>query len=88
MQVHLKVFGRVQGVFFRSQAKATAESLGLVGWVRNSDDGSVETVAVGPKQKLDEFVKWCRRGPPNAYVAKVEIEWKKSTEEFGDFEIR
>lgn len=88
MTVHIRIYGQVQGVFFRRQTKAMADSLGLVGWVRNNNDGSVETVAAGPKGKLEEFMKWCRRGPFLSNVENVEVEWKKSKRGFGDFEVR
>ena len=58
MQAHIRIYGQVQGVFFRSYAKEVADRLGLVGWVKNNPDGSVETVAEGSKEKLEEFVKW------------------------------
>lgn len=84
----IKVYGQVQGVFFRHSAKRIAERLGLVGWVRNADDGSVEVLAQGPKDKLEEFVAWCKKGPPAAKVEKVEIEWGEETRKFSKFEIR
>ena len=71
----IKIFGQVQGVFFRHSAKREAERLGLTGWVRNNDDGSVEIRAEGPRDKLEEFIVWCKKGPPAAKVERVEIEW-------------
>ena len=87
MQVHIKVYGMVQGVFFRSQAKAVADDLGLTGWIRNDDDGSVETVAEGPREKLKEFEVWCENGPPFAKVKEVKVDWSKQQEDFASFEI-
>lgn len=87
MVVHLRIFGRVQGVFFRGTAKAEADKLGLVGWARNIDDGSVEILAVGDKAKLEEFIKWCIDGPEMAKVDKVEEDWTQGQEDFGSFEV-
>jgi len=66
------VFGRVQGVWYRASTRDQALQLGLVGWVRNLDDGSVETVACGTPEALDAFKAWLRQGPPAARVDRVE----------------
>ena len=87
VRAHIFIFGRVQGVFFRSHAKETAQSFGLVGWVRNNPDGTVEILAEGSKEKLEGFIKWCREGPLFAKVEKTEVEWEKANREFDSFEI-
>ncbi len=71
-RVSLRIRGRVQGVSYRESARAEAVRLGLKGWVRNRDDGSVEAVAEGPADALESFVSWSRRGPPQARVTDVE----------------
>jgi acylphosphatase len=68
---HFVVRGRVQGVGFRHHTKLRARELGLVGWVRNRPDGSVEVVAQGPAHDLDVLADCLRRGPPTAEVASV-----------------
>ena len=85
--VRMAIFGQVQGVFFRRAAKEEADKLCLVGWARNRDDGSVEILAIGSKEKLEKFVKWCKKGPPFAKVEKVEVDWSETEETFGSFEI-
>lgn len=65
------VTGRVQGVFFRASAMEEAQRLGLLGFVRNLPDGSVEAVVEGERVQVDAFVAWCRQGPPNAQVAEI-----------------
>ncbi|GIV24030.1 MAG: acylphosphatase [Bacteroidia bacterium] len=70
----VQVFGKVQGVFFRKYAQMTAQSLGLVGFVRNQPDGSVLAEVQGPPEKLELFVQWTHRGSPAARVEKVEVE--------------
>ncbi len=82
---HLKVRGKVQGVWFRASTEKEALRLGVCGWVRNCPDHSVEILAEGAA--LDEFIKWCHEGPPLAEVEAVEIEWT-SPAGFDSFEIR
>jgi acylphosphatase len=66
------VSGRVQGVGFRYSTLAAARRLGLAGWVRNSRDGSVEIIAEGRRDAVDELIAWCRHGPPGAHVDDVQ----------------
>ncbi|MCS6789641.1 MAG: acylphosphatase [Bacteroidia bacterium] len=70
----IRVFGRVQGVFFRKYAQMTANSLGLVGFVRNEIDGSVFAEVQGSEENLERFVQWAHRGSPAARVERVEVE--------------
>lgn len=86
-RAQIKVFGRVQGVFFRHSARIHAERLGLTGWARNEDDSSVTIVAEGDTQALGDFVEWCRKGPPLAGVEDVKVEQQEATGEFKRFEI-
>lgn len=73
-RVRAVVRGVVQGVSYRASARAEAQRRGLVGWVRNVPDGSVELEAEGPSAALDAFLDWCRRGPPLSEVTSVEVE--------------
>ena len=66
---HLTVTGRVQGVAYRAWTVGTATELGLVGWVRNRRDGSVEITARGEAKDLDALAARCRQGP---FMARVE----------------
>ena len=88
VRVRLRVEGRVQGVFFRASTVEQANRLGLKGWVRNCPDGSVEAVAEGAREKIDDLVHWCRHGPPGAQVENVLVQWEGFQDEFGDFRIR
>lgn len=65
------VKGRVQGVGYRWFAVRAAERLGLPGWVRNCDDGSVEVVAKGSPESLLRLEAELRRGPTAARVTDV-----------------
>jgi acylphosphatase len=69
--LRLRVHGQVQGVWFRDWAVAQAQELGLSGWVRNRQDGSVEAVISGPLTAVRSMVERCRRGPPAARVDAV-----------------
>jgi len=88
MQIHIRVFGDVQGVFFRSGTQSEAQKLGLKGWVRNVDDGSVEIMAEGERPQLGLFLEWCSRGPEGASVSDVQYEWLEGAGTFHDFRIR
>lgn len=66
-----QVKGRVQGVGYRWFAVRAAERLGLAGWVRNCDDGSVEVVARGAPEALLTLEGELHRGPTAARVSEV-----------------
>lgn len=72
----LTIHGRVQGVFFRETACVEAKRLGLVGTVANNPDGTVKVIAEGTKETLEEFKKWCERGPERAQVEKIAEQWQ------------
>jgi acylphosphatase len=71
--VSVKIEGRVQGVYYRAWTEQTARALGLDGTVRNASDGSVEAVFSGPAHKVDEMLRRCADGPPDARVTKVTV---------------
>jgi acylphosphatase len=83
----IKVSGRVQGVFFRHTARIHAAELGITGWARNEEDGSVAITAEGEGNALEQFIAWCRKGPPLARVDEVSTEWQDANGEFKKFEI-
>ncbi|HNR99705.1 MAG TPA: acylphosphatase [Planctomycetota bacterium] len=72
-RIHARVFGLVQGVFFRAETRREARRLGLAGSVRNLPDRSVEIFAEGPHESVERLLAWCRRGPPHARVDRVEV---------------
>jgi acylphosphatase len=68
-----EVFGKVQGVFFRKHTKTTADSLGLVGWVMNTDSATVVGQAAGPPEKIQKFSNWlCKVGSPKSRIDKCD----------------
>lgn len=88
VRCHIFISGRVQGVFFRAKTEKLANLLGVGGWVRNTEDGRVEVLAEGEKEKIDELIKWLKRGPPLAKVTNLDVEWQEYKGEFGNFQIR
>ena len=87
-RAHVRVTGRVQGVFFRDSTRQTAERLGLSGWVRNSPDGAVEAVFEGPSEKVREMIRWCEGGPPDASVENVGADFGPARDDRPGFEVR
>ena len=73
MRARVIVHGFVQGVWFRESCKRIAEQQGVVGWVRNRSDGTVEAVFEGDPQPVSVVVSWCRIGPPRAEVTRIEV---------------
>ena len=70
---HLRIHGRVQGVWFRESMRLEAERLNVAGWVRNTPDGAVEAVVQGPTAAVEAMIEWARSGPPLARVDRVEV---------------
>ena len=87
-RARLFISGVVQGVSYRASTQEQARRLGVVGWVRNLQDGRVEAVVQGPKDKVDELIRWCHHGPPSAKVDQVDVTWEKVAEEFPRFDVR
>ena len=81
---HLRVYGHVQGVFFRESMFHKAQQLGITGWVRNCRDGSVEAMIQGAPEAVSAMIEWARTGPELARVEGVEI--SAGSGEYADFE--
>jgi acylphosphatase len=86
-RMRVLVRGRVQGVFFRAETRARAESLALSGSVRNLPDGAVEAVFEGDPERVESMVDWCKRGPEGASVEDVDVSVEEPTGERG-FDVR
>lgn len=86
-QVSLKIYGRVQGVFFRDSVRESAEKLKLTGWVKNELDGTVKVLAQGEENSLKELIEWCYNGPELAQVDKIDIDWQKIKEDYQNFQV-
>jgi len=83
---HVYISGGVQGVFYRYSTEKKAKVIGLCGWVRNLSDGRVEAFFEGPKESVEEMIKWCWEGPPMARVDNVRVEWVEP-KGYEDFKI-
>jgi len=82
------VSGAVQGVGYRYFAMNAAHELGVTGWVRNLYDGTVQVVAEGPRETLEEFLKHLHRGPHSGRVDDVRFTWFPYQGDFDRFEVR
>jgi acylphosphatase len=100
IQIKLNITGRVQGVFFRVKTKKTADKLGILGYVKNLADGSVEAMIQGNPSIIEQMIQWCNQGPSASQVDKVTTENIQQAEKqnnerefeqylnFDNFEIR
>ena len=84
---HVRVTGRVQGVFYRAWAQSQARELGVSGWIRNCPDGSVEAHLGGEENCVERMIERMRKGPSNAQVDEVDVE-DAAVENLGRFELR
>ena len=84
----LVIHGRVQGVGYRDAAVQAAFVCAVSGWVRNRQPGTVEVFVQGPAPAVEDFIAWCRRGPPLARVTQVDVAIEQPDPAFRDFEWR
>ncbi len=86
--LNIRIYGRVQGVFFRQFIFDKAKSLNISGLVENLSDGSVYVEAEGTEENLKELLNWCRQGPKFAKIEKVEFEFSDELKHFQEFLIK
>jgi acylphosphatase len=86
-RLHGLIHGDVHGVGFRYFLMREAQRLGLRGWVRNRDDGTVEFIAEGRRSDLDRLKQAAERGPQLAQVEKVDAEWSSATGGLDSFDL-
>jgi acylphosphatase len=84
---HVRVTGKVQGVFFRAWTRDQAREIGVSGWVRNCSDGSVEAHLEGEEAAVDQMIERMRQGPPSARVDDLSGE-NVEPEAFDAFKVR
>ena len=79
IRARIRVFGRVQGVFFRKYTRDKAVEIGnLFGYVQNVRDGTVEVIVEGEKDRIEALLLWCKtEGSPWSRVREVKVDWDK-----------
>lgn len=87
VRAQITVSGRVQGVGYRAFAARTAAQRGLVGGVRNLDDGRVELDVEGQKAVIEALIEELAVGPPAARVTNIQTTWGSQTARHADFRI-
>ncbi len=92
-RLRLKVYGRVQGVFFRAHTRDIVREIGnITGYVRNCRDGAVEIVVEGETVKLEQILKWVKQGKTGhtswSRVDRVEEQWESWKGDFQDFNVK
>ena len=87
-QLKLKIYGRVQGVNFRWDVQKLANELGVAGWVRNAEDGTVEIVAEGTEKVLQKLLDSCYNINKYAKVDNIKVSWQEATGVFSNFNIK
>jgi acylphosphatase len=83
---NIKISGRVQGVGFRYAARSVANFYNITGFVRNLPNGDVYIEAEGNYHQLEDFIAWCRRGPPSARIKAVDVTEGEAVG-FGEFGV-
>jgi acylphosphatase len=86
ISVHVRVSGRVQGVYYRSFTQDKAKELGIKGWVRNIPGGGVEAVLEGERQKVGELLRLMKSGPVGSMILGMEFSELES-KGYEDFQI-
>ena len=86
ISVHVRVSGRVQGVYYRAFTRDKAVALGVSGWVRNLPGGGVEAVLEGERQNVGELLKFMKSGPSGSMVLGMEFS-ELECKGYKDFEI-
>jgi acylphosphatase len=84
--VHVRVSGRVQGVFYRAFTQNKAREMGIKGWVKNVPGGGVEAVLEGERQKVGELLALMKAGPEGSMVLGMELSELKC-KGYDDFEV-
>ncbi len=85
--ISISVSGNVQGVWFRKYTQDKAQQLIITGYVKNLPDGSVNAVATGTEEQLQELINWCWQGSPKSKVTDVQVQ-EQRLQQFTGFIIK
>jgi acylphosphatase len=88
IRMHIWIKGRVQGVGFRAHVEYFALQIGVLGWVRNLGRNTVETVAEGTREQIDQFVEMVKIGPPASRVDEARMEYEPTTGRLDGFYVK
>ncbi len=87
-RVHIWVKGRVQGVGFRAHVEYHALQIGVLGWVRNIGWNSVEAVAEGSREQVEQFIEMMKTGPHTSRVDEARVEYEPTTGRLDGFTVK
>jgi acylphosphatase len=88
IRVHMWVKGRVQAVGFRAHVEYYALQIGVLGWVRNIGSDTVETIAEGTREQINQFIQMVKTGPSASRVNEAHVEYEPSTGQLDGFIVR
>lgn len=89
VRAHIWVKGRVQGVGFRAHVEYHARKIGgVTGWVRNVGYDTVEAVAEGRREQVEQLIGMIKTGPRASRVDESKVEYETSTGEFTEFGVK
>ena len=88
IRVHIWIKGRVQAVGFRAHVEYFSLQIGVFGWVRNIGRNTVETVAEGTREQIDQFIEMVKKGPPNSRVDEARVEYEPTTGYLSGFTVK
>lgn len=87
-EIYCLITGKVQGVRYRDYIQTSATKLGVVGYVHNLPDGTVEVVGQALPDVLKEFVEYLNEGSLQAKVHGVSVDWRTRKTVYDDFAIK
>ena len=88
IRVHIWVKGRVQAVGFRAHVEYHSLQIGVLGWVRNIGYNTVETVAEGTREQIDQFIEMVKAGPSASRVDEARVEYETPTGRLDGFSVK
>ena len=85
--LHISIYGQVQAVGYRNWMRKNAEKKGVLGWIRNASDGSVEAFIQGEDETLNDLLALCWEGPDLADIEDVLVQDSNVDESIDSFDI-